>query len=74
MEFGLEDNVIKLRLQLRYVVAIEKQIAPVEGRYPFVLFTRSKCFLLASSSEVGRNEWTRDIAKYIGQGKHCVCT
>lgn len=67
MEYGLEDTVIRVRLQLRSIVAIEKQITEKGGKFPFALFTPTGCCLLATSSEGGRNDWCKEIAKYIGQ-------
>ena len=65
-----EDRVVRLRLLLRQVVAMEKHLPPDDsGVHPIILFTPDARHCLGAASEAEREAWSRDLAQFTGRGE-----
>ena len=66
---GREDRVVKLRLLLQQVVAMEKHLPPDDsGVHPVILFTPEARHSLGTMSEAEREAWGKDLTQFTARG------
>lgn len=67
---GREDRIVKLRLLLQQVVAMEKHLPPDDsGVHPIILFTLEARHNLGTMSEADREAWSKDLTQFTARGE-----
>lgn len=67
---GREDRVVRLRLLLQQVVAMEKHLPPDDsGVHPIILFTAEAQHNLGTMSEAEREAWGKDLTQFTARGE-----